>query len=53
MLVEHMIGVSIIPLQTSGHELGSWQVGLVAFAFVAWMLLVATLLERWEVDLHA
>jgi len=53
MLVEHMVEVSIIPLQTGGHELGSWQIGLVAFAFVAWMLLVATFLERWEVDLHA
>jgi|GEM_PF-6677538 len=44
----------LIPLQESGGtELGSWQIALIAFAFVAWILLVAALLERWEGRLHA
>ncbi|MFB6200788.1 MAG: hypothetical protein ABEI98_02140 [Halorhabdus sp.] len=44
----------LIPLQeTGGAELGSWQIALVAFGFVVWILIVAAILERWEGRLHA
>ncbi|MFB6165331.1 MAG: hypothetical protein ABEJ31_09255 [Haloarculaceae archaeon] len=44
----------LVPLQESGGgELASWQIAVVAFAFVAWILLVAAVLERWEGRLHA
>ena len=45
--------VSLTPLQAGGGELASWEIALIAFAFVAWILVVGALLERWEVRLHA
>ena len=39
--------------ETGGGELASWQIALVAFGFVVYVLLVAALVERWEVRLHA
>jgi len=44
----------LVPLaEAGGGELASWQIALVAFGFIAYILVVATLLERWEVRLHA
>lgn len=44
----------LMPLQVSGGgELASWQIALVAFAFVGYVLIVAAIVERWEVRLHA
>jgi len=41
-------------LQASGGgELTAWEIAIVAFAFVAYILIVASLLERWEDRLHA
>ena len=44
----------LIPLQAGAEaELASWQLALIAFGFIVWILVVAALLERWEVGLHA
>lgn len=43
----------LAPLVAPEAGLASWQIGLIAFAFVAYILLVAMLLERWEVGRHA
>lgn len=54
MVSASLIGGLLLPLQESGGgELASWQIAIVAFAFVAYVLVVAALLERWEVRLHA
>ena len=39
--------------ETGGGELASWQIALVAFGFVGYVLIVAAILEYWEVRLHA
>lgn len=44
----------LMPLsEAGGGELAAWQIAIVAFAFVAYILVVAAVLERWEVGLHA
>lgn len=43
----------IILVLAEGFSLEAWQIGAIAFAFVGVVLLVTTLLERWEVGLHA
>lgn len=53
-----MVGASLVtgllmPLESGGGELASWQIALVAFAFVAYVLVIAAIVERWEVRLHA
>lgn len=50
--VTSLIGL-LTPLETGGGELASWQIALVAFAFVVYVLIVAAIVERWEVRLHA
>lgn len=41
----------LVPALASG--LASWEVGVIAFGFVFYILIVGYLLERWEVGLHA
>lgn len=54
MVSASIVNGLLMPLQESGGgELASWQIAIVAFVFVAYILLVAALIERWEVRLHA
>ena len=53
MVMPSTVAGLLVPLVEAGHGLPAWQIGLVAFAFVGYVLLVAALLERWEVSLHA
>jgi hypothetical protein len=46
-------GAVLSPLAATGEGLAAWQIGLIAFAFIGYVLVVAALLERWEVRLHA
>ena len=53
MVTPSTIAGLLVPLVEAGAGLAAWQIGLVAFAFVAYVLAVAAALERWEVSLHA
>lgn len=54
MVSVNLINGVLVPLQeTGGAELASWQIALVAFVFVVYILFVAALVERWEVRMHA
>lgn len=48
------MSMGIVPLAAeTGWHLAAWEIGIVAFAFVGYILIVAAILERLEERMHA
>lgn len=53
-MVQTTATLLILPLVAAeGAHLEAWEIGVVAFAFVGYILVIAAILEQWEERLHA